>query len=41
MDASARDEQEHLVDTYRHALGMIPQLDLFEQEGEQEPESEE
>jgi uncharacterized protein (UPF0335 family) len=27
LDASERDEQEHMLDTYRRALGMIPELD--------------
>jgi len=27
LDASKREEQEHLIDTYLHALGMLP---LFE-----------
>jgi Uncharacterized protein conserved in bacteria len=27
MDASERDEQETILDTYRRALGMLPQLD--------------
>lgn len=27
MDASDRDEQEAVLDTYRRALGMLPQLD--------------
>ena len=27
MDANERDEQENLVDTYRRALGMLPELD--------------
>lgn len=26
-DASERDEEEHLLDTYKRALGMIPKLD--------------
>lgn len=26
-DASERDEEEHLLDTYRRALGMLPELD--------------
>ncbi len=27
MDAADRDEQEHLLDTYCRALGMLPELD--------------
>lgn len=27
LDAAERDEQEHMVDTYRRALGMLPELD--------------
>lgn len=27
MDASERDEQEAVVDTYRRALGMLPEMD--------------
>ena len=27
LDASERDEQEYLLDTYKAALGMIPQLE--------------
>lgn len=27
MDHDERDEQEYLLDTYRRALGMLPQLD--------------
>lgn len=27
MDASQREEQENTVDTYRRALGMLPELD--------------
>lgn len=27
MDAGERDEQEAILDTYRRALGMLPQLD--------------
>ena len=30
MDASDRDEQEYLLDTYRRALGMLPELDEAE-----------
>lgn len=26
-DASERDEEEHLLDTYKRALGMLPELD--------------
>jgi len=29
MDASAREEAENILDTYKHALGMIP--DLFDE----------
>jgi uncharacterized protein (UPF0335 family) len=34
LDAHERDEQETLVDTYRRALGMLPELDNTE-EGEE------
>jgi uncharacterized protein (UPF0335 family) len=27
MDANQRDEQEHLLDTYKRALGMAPQME--------------
>ena len=27
LDAATRDEQEHMLDTYRRALGMLPDLD--------------
>jgi len=27
LDASEADEQEHILDTYRRALGMLPELD--------------
>ncbi len=32
MDASEREEQEIVLDTYLHALGMVPQPDLFDDE---------
>lgn len=31
QDASEREEQETILDTYLHALGMIPQPDLFDE----------
>lgn len=30
MDAADRDEQEAILDTYRRALGMLPELDEVE-----------
>ena len=30
LDAAERDEAEHLLDTYRRALGMLPELDEAE-----------
>lgn len=36
LDASERDEQEHMVDTYRRALGMLPELDEAEADEESE-----
>jgi uncharacterized protein (UPF0335 family) len=32
LDAAERDEAEHLLDTYSVALGMKPQLEMFERE---------
>lgn len=32
MDAQQAEEQETIFDTYRRALGMLPQLDLFDEE---------
>lgn len=37
MDAGERDEQEAILDTYRRALGMLPELD---EENEREDEME-
>jgi uncharacterized protein (UPF0335 family) len=35
MDAAEQEEEELIFDTYRRSLGMIPQLDMFdEQESE-------
>lgn len=34
MDAQEIEEKETILDTYRRALGMIPQLDLFDDEGQ-------
>ncbi len=31
MDASDRDEQEHMLDLYKHALGMLPDFDSAEE----------
>jgi uncharacterized protein (UPF0335 family) len=36
MDAHERDEQETMVDTYRRALGMAPQLEMFNEEESEE-----
>jgi len=30
MDAADREEQETILDTYLHALGMIPQIEMFD-----------
>lgn len=32
MDAAERDEAEHLLDTYSQALGLKPQMDMFERD---------
>lgn len=32
LDASQLEEQETTLDTYRRALGMIPQLDMFDEQ---------
>ncbi|WP_020472386.1 DUF2312 domain-containing protein [Zavarzinella formosa] len=32
QDASEREEAETILDTYMHALGMIPQLEMFDDE---------
>jgi uncharacterized protein (UPF0335 family) len=34
LDAGERDEQESVLDTYKRALGMAPQLEMFEDEEE-------
>lgn len=37
QDAAERDEEEFLLDTYLSALGMAPQMDLFEDAQEETP----
>jgi uncharacterized protein (UPF0335 family) len=36
QDAHERDEQEHMVDLYKAALGMAPQLEMFNYEESEE-----
>jgi uncharacterized protein (UPF0335 family) len=36
QDAAEREEQETVLDTYLHALGMVPQFDLFDEDEQQE-----
>ncbi len=31
QDASEREEEETILDTYLHALGMIPQMEMFDE----------
>ena len=40
LDQDDLDEQEALLDTYKRALGMLPQLDSSEPEEVEEPEPE-
>lgn len=39
MDAQQIEEEETILDTYRRALGMLPQLELFD-EGEEDGDEE-
>lgn len=38
-DASEREEEETILDTYLNALGMIPQFEMFDEAEEQEPDT--
>jgi uncharacterized protein (UPF0335 family) len=39
QDASEREEAETILDVYKHALGMVPQFEMFDDAGEQESEA--
>lgn len=40
MDAAKAEEEELVLDTYRRALGMIPQLDMFEEQQKENDDDE-